>query len=51
MDTAIAFTREYSKVSISTGNKKCREPELIRLGGMVTKDRKERVDFGERGDS
>jgi hypothetical protein len=42
------FTREYSNVSISSGNEKCREPELIRpgVGGMVTKDRKAKVDFG-----
>jgi hypothetical protein len=46
MDTIVAFTQEYSKVSISSGNEKCREPELIRLMGMVTKDRKARVDFG-----
>jgi hypothetical protein len=46
MDTVVAFTQEYSKVSISSGNEKCREPELIRSGGMVTNDRKARVDFG-----
>jgi predicted nucleotidyltransferase len=38
MDTIVAFTQEYSKVSISLGNEKSREPELIHLGGMVTKD-------------
>jgi hypothetical protein len=31
-------------------NEKCKEPELIHPRGMVTKDRKARVDFGERGD-
>jgi hypothetical protein len=46
MDTAVAVTREYSKVSISMGNEKCREPELIHPRGMVMKDRKARVDFG-----
>jgi hypothetical protein len=46
MDTVVAFTQEYSKVSISSGNEKCREPELICSGGMVTNDRKARVDFG-----
>jgi hypothetical protein len=46
MDTAVAFTREYSKVSISSGNEKCREPELIRPGDMVMKDINARVDFG-----
>jgi hypothetical protein len=46
MDTAVAFTREYSKVSISSGNVKGGEPELICWGDMVTKDRKARVDFG-----
>jgi hypothetical protein len=49
MDTVVAFTREYSKVSISTGNEKCFEPELIRLRDMVTKDRKARVDFRREG--
>jgi hypothetical protein len=44
--SAVAFTREYSKVSISSGNEKCKEPELIRPGGMVTKDRMARVNFG-----
>jgi hypothetical protein len=51
MDTVIAFTWEYSKVSISTGNEKCYEPELIPPGDMVTKDRKARVDFRYKGDS
>jgi hypothetical protein len=51
MDIVVAFTREYSKVSISSGNEKCREPELIRPRGMVTKDIKARVDFRYRGDS
>jgi hypothetical protein len=37
---------EYSKVSIFMGNEKCCDPELIRPGDMVTKDRKARVDFG-----
>jgi hypothetical protein len=46
MDTVVAFTREYFRVSISSGNAKCREPELIRPGDMMTKDRKARVDFG-----
>jgi hypothetical protein len=46
MDIIVAFTQEYSKVSISTGNEKCCEPELIRLGDIVMKDRKARVDFG-----
>jgi hypothetical protein len=46
MDTVVAFTREYSKVSISSGNEKYREPELIHPGGMVMKDKKARVDFG-----
>jgi hypothetical protein len=46
MDIAVAFTQEYSKVPIFSGNEKCREPKLIRSGGMVTKDRKARVDFG-----
>jgi hypothetical protein len=32
-------------VSISTGIEKCREPELIRPGAIVTKDRKARVNF------
>jgi hypothetical protein len=32
MNTVVAFTQEYSKVSISSGNEKCREPEQIRLG-------------------
>jgi hypothetical protein len=45
-DTVVAFTREYSKVSISSGNEKCREPELIRPGVMVMKDRMARVAFG-----
>jgi hypothetical protein len=45
MDTTVAFTREYSKVLISSGNVKCKEPELIRPGDMVTKDRKARMDF------
>jgi hypothetical protein len=40
MDTIVAFNWEYFKVSISTGNKKCCEPE------MVMKDKKARVDFG-----
>jgi hypothetical protein len=45
MDTVVAFTQEYSKVSISTGNEKCCEPALVRLEDMLTKDRKARVDF------
>jgi hypothetical protein len=45
MDTVVAFIREYSKVSISTGNEKCCEPELIRPRGVVMNDRKARVDF------
>jgi hypothetical protein len=32
-------------VSISSGNEKCRELEVIHPRGMVTKDRKARVDF------
>jgi hypothetical protein len=43
--TTVAFTQEYSKVSISTGNEKCIEPELICPVDMVTKDRKERLHF------
>jgi hypothetical protein len=46
MNTVVALTQKCSKVSISLGNEKCREPELIRPGGVVTKDRKARVDFG-----
>jgi hypothetical protein len=46
MDTVVAFTQGCSKVSISTGNEKCRDPEVNRLGDMVMKDRKARVDFG-----
>jgi hypothetical protein len=49
-DTTVAFTCEYSKVSISSWNEKCKEPELIRPGGMVAKDKKARVDFRQRGD-
>jgi hypothetical protein len=43
---SVAFTWEYSKVSLSMGNEQCCEPELIRPGDMVAKDRKARVDFG-----
>jgi hypothetical protein len=51
MNNVVAFTQEYSKVSISTGNEKCCELELSHPGDMVTKDRKARVDFGKRGDN
>jgi hypothetical protein len=44
-DTIVAFTQEFCKVSISMGNEKCCEPKLVRLGDMLTKDRKAGVDF------
>jgi hypothetical protein len=36
-DTDVAFTREYSKVSISSGNEKYSSPKLICLGESADK--------------
>jgi hypothetical protein len=49
MGIAVAFTWEYSKVSISTWNEKCTNPELIRSGDMTTKDNQTRGDLGRDG--
>jgi hypothetical protein len=47
MDTDVDFTREYAKVSISSGNEKYSSPKLIRLGEVRIKgDDDEKRDEG-----
>jgi hypothetical protein len=49
MDIVVVFTQEYSKVLISTGNEKCKEPELIHPGDMMTKGKEVREISGREG--